>query len=130
MGALFIALEHELSDVDTSAHAPALVEHEELLADIADELHVPPLMHFFHKSAEDMDEFVEDEVEGHEEDDDGEDLWFEIEEGRNTIDSLLHHFDDHPDETPDGVVDELREFDKILEKAEEHHVRWHFEMDF
>ena len=64
MGALFIAFEHELDDVDLSPHGEVLVEHEELLADIADELHVPPLMHFFHKSAEDMDEFVEDDVEG------------------------------------------------------------------
>jgi len=130
MGALFIAFEHELDDVDLSPHGEVLVEHEELLADIADELHVPPLMHFFHKSAEDMDEFVEDDVEGHDEDDDGEELWFDAEEGRNAIDSLLHHFDDHEDEAPEGVIDELRAFDKILEQAEEHHVRWHFEMDF
>ncbi len=130
MGALFIAFEHELPDLDLGAHAPALVEHEELLADIADELHVPPLMHFFHKSAEDLDDFVEDEVEGQEETDDGEELWFEAEEGRNSIDSLLHHFEDHPEEAPEGVGDELRAFDKILEQAEEHDVRWHFEMDF
>jgi hypothetical protein len=130
MGALFIAFEHELPDADLSAHAPAMVEHEELLADIADELHVPPLMHFFHKSAEDMEEFVEDEVEGQDDAEDAQELWFDAEEGRNSIDSLLHHFDDHPAETPDGVTDELRAFDKILEQAEEHQVRWHFEMDF
>jgi len=130
MGALFIAFEHELPDIDTSAHAPTLVEHEELLAEIADELHVPPLMHFFHKSADDLDEFVEDEVEGAEDEEDGEDLWFDIEEGRNTLDSLIHHFEDHPDEAPDGIIEELRQFDQILESAEQHDVRWHFEMDF
>ena len=70
------------------------------------------------------------EVEGQDSEDESTDLWFDIEEGRNSIDSLIHHFNDHPDETPEGVVDELRAFDQILEKAEEHDVRWHFEMDF
>lgn len=129
MGAIFIALEHEMPDLDLSAQAPALVEHEELLAEIADELHVPHLMSFFHKSAEDMEEFMVGEVEGHEADD-GEDLWFDAEDGRNTFDSLLHHFADHPGEAPDNVLYELKAFDKLLEQAEEHQVRWHFEMDF
>ena len=73
---------------------------------------------------------IVDELGEEEEDFDAEEeQWFEATEGRNTIESLIHHFDDHPEETPDGVVEELQAFDEILAHAEEHDVRWHFDMD-
>ena len=130
MGALFIALEHEIDDIDLTPHATALVEHQEFLEEIAEAAHVPTLMYFFHKSAEDLEEFVEDDYNEDGGDDDREDLWFDTAEGNATIEALLHHFEDHPAEAPDGVVDELEIFTKILGQAEEHDVRWHFEMDF
>lgn len=138
MGALFISLEHELTEIDLSPQAPALAEHEELLADVADELHVPHLMHFFHTPVDDdnparpSDEGNHESETDEEEEDDfdsEEEQWFDAAEGRNTIESLIHHFDDHPEETPDGVVEELQAFDEILAQAEEHDVRWHFDMD-
>ena len=137
MGALFISLEHELTGIDLSPQASALAEHEELLADVADELHVPHLMHFFHTPVDDDNPAKPSEEQDHgdelgeeEEDFDAEEeQWFEATEGRNTIESLIHHFDDHPEETPDGVVEELQAFDEILAHAEEHDVRWHFDMD-
>lgn len=139
MGALFISLEHELTEIDLSSQAPALAEHEELLAEVADELHVPHLMHFFHRPVDDDNPASPTEEDSHSEsqskDDEDEDfeeteeLWFEAAEGRNTIESLQHHYEDHPEEAPDGVVDELQAIDEILAQAEEHDVRWHFDMD-
>jgi hypothetical protein len=129
MGALFIALEHEIDDIDLTPHATNLVEHSEFLEEIADGAHVAPLMHFFHKSAEDMEEFMEDDY-NEDGDDDGEELWFDASEGHATLEALLHHFEDHPAEAPEGVEEEIETFIKILTLAEEHDIRWHFEMDF
>ena len=129
MGALFIAFEHEIDDVDLSPHAIALVEHREFLEEIAEAAHVPTLMYFFHKSADDLDEFVDDDY-NEDGGDEGEELWFEAGEGVATLEALAHHFEDHPSEAPDEVEDELAAFLAILSQAEEHDVRWHFEMDF
>jgi hypothetical protein len=129
MGALFIAFEHEIDNIDLSPHAVALVEHQEFLEEITDAAHVPSLMYFFHKSAEDLEEFVEDDYHEDGGDEIGE-LWFDTEEGIATVEALVHHFEDHPDEAPDGVEDELGDFLAILQAAEEHDIRWHFEMDF
>lgn len=129
MGALFIAFEHEIDDVDLTPHATALVEHREFLEEIAEAAHVPTLMYFFHKSADDLDEFVDDDY-NEDGGDEGEELWFEASEGVATLEALVHHFEDHPSEAPDEVEDELAAFLEILNQAEEHDVRWHFEMDF
>ncbi len=129
--AIFITLEHEIPDYDANVSAVALARSVDALGDVADQLGVRPLADFFSQSEEDKEQFMDsDEVELDDDLDVHEEQWFEPAEGLNAIRSMIDYFAEHPGEAEDGVVEDLNALEQVLAHADEHHIRWHLEIDF
>jgi hypothetical protein len=58
--------------------------------------------------------------------------WFNASDGLKTVRSLMKHLETKPDAVRDAalVLQQLAEFEGVLEKAEANGVRWHIAVDF
>lgn len=81
-------------------------------------------MSFFSQDPEEVSEFFDDETMIPEE------QWFTAAEGLVTIEALLGHFTSSPSSAGIAVVDELREFKRVLLSLEEADSRWHLAVEF
>ena len=101
------------------------------LEKIAKKKKVKPLFQFYSMDREqficdvlggdpdDPESFDESEVEN--------ETWFDPNEGLETIGVLLDYLRDKPKkiENPEGVIEDLEEFQKILEKAKNEELKWY-----
>jgi hypothetical protein len=130
--AFYIVLERAIPGFDQSVDGVALSRRCEALDRLAMQAGVQPLMSFFRASPEELADFVEDEGV----DFDGRDIkvppakWFSAEEGLRTMQALLRAAEDGKVEKADQVIDELKEFSKVLETARDNGVRWHLAVDY
>jgi hypothetical protein len=127
--AILITLEHEIPDFDATVTATALAQSVDALVEVADLLNVRPLGDFLGQTEEDMASFMGSE-DGELDDDLDDDTWFDASEGLNTVRSMIDYFAEHPGEADEGVVADLTAFEKVLARADEHHIRWQLEFDF
>ena len=93
-GALFIALEKNIPDLDTMIDGKMLSKAEKHLAKAAKRVGVRPLMEFFSTSADEAADLLGDDVAGI---DIPPAQWFSAEEGLKTVDALLAEADRSPD---------------------------------
>jgi hypothetical protein len=124
--AYFIVLERKIDGVDTGMDGKSLSRHMESLDGAARELGVRPLSEFFSADPEQLAEFMERE---------GVDVGgdappplqqFAAQDGLATVQALAAH----PAARAEGVAEDLRECERILNAAAQHGVGWHFEVDF
>ncbi len=119
--AYFIVLERQIDGVDTRMDGKSISREMEALDDAARQLGVRPLSEFFSADPEQLAEFL-----------DGENAielpplqQFTAQEGLATVRALLAH----PTARTDGVTEDLRQYERILNAAAEHGIGWHFEID-
>jgi hypothetical protein len=124
--AYFIVLERRIDGLDTGIDGKSLSRHIDALDQAARALGVRPLSEFFSMMPEDAAAFMEGE---------GMDLGeselpalqqFAAEDGLETVRALASR----PETLEDGIVQDLRECERILTVAAQHGVGWHFEVDF
>jgi hypothetical protein len=128
--ALFVVAEKKMPEVDTFVNGKALAccNHLDKLAKKAG---IKPLMEFFSISPEDaklqMEDFgIDFDPEGLPPTD-----WFDAKEGLMTVRGLLAYLKANPKaiKNPDGVVEDLKEFEDVLTKLDQGGVRWHLAVD-
>jgi hypothetical protein len=124
--AWYIVLERKIPGFPHFTGGKALARMGDQLEAIAEKEGVRPLMKFFSISAEEYSAIAEPEWPA------APELpplqWFSAEEGLRTVRALTEAaktgaFDQR-------VIDDLVELGKILEIANQHHVRWHLAVDF
>ena len=124
--AYFIVLEREIEGVDASMDGKGLGQNMQALDIAARSLGVKPLSEFYAADPDTIRKFLGGE---------GIDLGdinppplenFSAEEGLKTIRALLTK----PLANHDGLVQDLRDCERILTAAAGHDVGWHFEIDF
>src|SRR5260221_13820390 len=123
--ALYIILEKEISGVDTMIDGKMLSRAEDLLQREATSLGVRPLMEFFSMSPEEAADFLESDIS------EGEipaQQWFSAEEGLRTVRALLSRIDASLEWS--HAKDDLLAFERVLNEARKHGVRWHLAVDF
>jgi hypothetical protein len=126
---LYIVVEGEDPGFDIFVNGHALARYEDALERMAERLHVRPLLEYFSADENSMALLLEQgsgdpEWARHL----PEPQWFAPSEGLLTVRALLGHLENAPavlgSETP-LVVQELREYERVLYKTATHQLRWH-----
>jgi hypothetical protein len=131
MGAAwYIALEQKIPGFDELlVDGKSLADASDELDNIARRRAVTPLMEFFGAGADEiMDLLGEDGIEGME----GlEPRWFAPSDGLTTTEALMSHIQSDPTSVPraDFVLEDLRNFEKVLKRANAEGIRWHLAVD-
>ena len=129
--AWYIVGEKEVPGFDTFVDGKAIAHaDEELLADIFKSLHVPPLMDFFSQSPEEIRDFSDEETDMPP--DLPEEEWFSAADGLKTVRTLAQHLEKHPHvlSGSEEILEDLKEYDRILSRFEKQGIRWHLAIDF
>ena len=156
--AYFIVAEREVEGLDTFVNGKALARCP-YLGNLADEAGVRSLLDFFSMSEEDASAFLDDpDPEVAEPESVWEvfepERWFDASEGLVTVRGLIAHLEAGPLELPDDpipdevaellddlgptetwtpsqseVLEDLREYEVVLEKLAAEGVRWHLAID-
>jgi hypothetical protein len=128
--ALFIVPEREIPTLDVFVDGKALARSNDLDR-LAEQAGVRPLMQFFSLSPEDAAEAFEAvgaelPAEGFSPPD-----WYSAEDGLITVRGLLAVITTHPERLPDAstVVEDLREFERVLSQLASEDVRWYLAVD-
>ncbi len=130
----YINLEQPLDDIDIMPSGKAVAKMMDRIDEITDEIGVTRLTDFVAGDGEDMSELVEQE---------GWDLggfaataggahWFDASDGLDSVRAVLGYIESDPNsiKRAKALMEELREFEKVLEIAQTHNVRFRFESDY
>ncbi len=126
---LYIVVEGEDPEFDIFVNGHALARNEDALERLAERLKVYPLLEFFSADENSMALLLEQgagkpEWARHL----PEPQWFGPSTGLVTVRALLRFLEGSPmalgSETA-SVISELREYERVLRKTEEHGLRWH-----
>lgn len=121
--AYFITVNPDQTDFDTFVNGKAVAKQVEAVNDLAKQLGVTPLDDFLAMSEGVAEEFdIDADV----------DLWFKPEAGLQTIEALIEHLEQNPSAVKNakGVLEDLREYQTILEQIKAKELEWRFEIDF
>ena len=121
---LYIVAENLPDGLDIHVNGHSLSKSEEQLSQVAKRLEVRERMSFFSQDPDEASDFVEDDTMIPEE------QWFTAAEGLATIQALIGHFTSPSSSAEIAVVDELREFERVLLSLKEVDSRWHLAVDF
>jgi len=134
MGGLYIVLEREISGFDPYVNGRNLAHTSDELDALAKRLTVRPLMEFFSAHPDEVAGLFDEEsggpgLEGLEV---PPEMWFEADDGLKTVERLLAHMADNPNAVSDSkrVVEDLREFQSVLQRLSAERVKWHLSVDY
>ena len=128
--AWYVVLEREIAGVDARVNGKALGRAGKVLEMLAKELGVVPLMQFYSAAPEELAGFADEHGI------DGtrikmtQEKWFEAEDGLRSVRGLIRAGERKGVVGSDPIVDDLRAFEKVLERAKEAGVRWHLAVDY
>ncbi|MGE4070068.1 MAG: hypothetical protein AB7E72_02740 [Lysobacterales bacterium] len=131
----FITLEQDLDEIDIMPSGKALAKMMDRIDDITDEIGVTRMSDFVAAGEnEDFSEIAEQEgwdLGGFAPSRGGAD-WFEAADGLDTVRAVAGYIESDPDsiKRARALLDELKEFEKVLELAQAHHVRFRLEADY
>lgn len=126
---LYIVVEGEDPGFDIFVNGHALARNEDALERLAESLQVPPLLQFFSADENSMCLLLEQgagdpEWARHL----PEPQWFDPVDGLMTVRKLIRYLIGSPmcfgSETP-PILNELREYERVLEKTKKYKLRWH-----
>ena len=120
--ALYIVAKDKPEEMDLFVNGKALSKGSARLSSAAKKLGVRELMGFFSQNPKEAAEFVEDASSLPPE------QWFDPVDGLATVRALISHF--APSKADTAVVDDLREFEVVLQRLQAAGLRWHLAVDF
>jgi hypothetical protein len=121
--AYFIVLEKNIDGLDTGMDGKSLTSSIKQLDKLAKKHGVKPLSEFFSLGIDGLSDLLGEDELGDLKLPDTE--HFSPAEGLKTIRTLL----EQPLPEKSGLIEDLKDCERILTKAEEQGVRWHLEMD-
>jgi hypothetical protein len=125
----YIVLERDIPGFDPFVNGKCVAHASDELEALAKRLQVTPFLEFFSMNREDV------AAEFGEPPDGGEypaEVWYEPEKGLETVNRLLAHLIDNPAEIADSnrVIEELREYQSVLQRLSAERVKWHLAIDY
>jgi hypothetical protein len=132
--AFYLVMDKETPDFDTHVDGYNLSQAEPELAEIAREIDVTPLMEFFGADSEEIEGFLGDEDPGGKakEVKMTDEAWFTADQGLETVRGLTDYIVAHMGRVRnDGpLLEELQEFERVLEGARTRGLKWHLAIDY
>lgn len=131
--AWYIAAETEVAGLEIFVNGKSIAHtDEQKLEQLCLTLGVSPLMDFFSVDAQETEALLEAYLGGEEEAlSTPEEEWFAAADGLLTVRALSEYLNAHPDvlEKQPSVMEDLGEYQRILETLNQHQVRWHLAID-
>jgi hypothetical protein len=132
MPSYYIVLEKKIPNLDVYVNGNALSEDSDSLEEVAKKIGVPSLLSFFSASPEEVNSPLGDDGET------AESLgikvptrkWFSAKEGLNTVRKLINHLEESEQSGSKQAISNLKEFERVLEAANQSGVRWHLAIDY
>lgn len=130
--AYYIVLKSEIAGFDPFVNGKAVAHaNDKTLATICASLKVKPIAEFVSQDPGELAELIEDagvDVP----DELPEEQWFKAEEGLATVRAIIKHLSENPKalKNSTAVVEELQEYELVLERLQKEGVLWHFAVDF
>jgi len=132
MPSYYIVLERTIPNFDVYVNGDMLAKESDVLEKLAKKIGVTPLLSFFSVGPGELTSLVGDE---------GETIeklgvkapieqWFNAEDGLIAVRRLISHLESVELGRSDQVLSNLKEFEKVLETANERGVRWHLAIDY
>ena len=130
--AWYIVLERRITGFNHIVDGKALGRAEHTLDALADDLGVQRLMQFFSASPEELADFAgaqgldlrENPIQTPSE------KWFSANDGLKSVSALMEALEDKKIEHAGPIIQDLKEFKRVLDAAREDGVRWHLSIDF
>ncbi len=134
MSGLYIVTETKIPDFDHYVSGRVLSRAEPVLHAVAQSHNVKPLMGFFSQNPETTLEILRSEgvpVKKQKQRNLPE-QWFEAREGLATVQTLLKWVTENPERIKnyEALITELKDFERVLERAQAAGVRWHLDVDY
>jgi hypothetical protein len=132
MPSYYIALERTIPNFDAYVNGNLLAKEGDALERLAKKIGVRPLLSFLSVSPEEVTSVVGDEGETIERlgDKAPREQWFNAEDGLTTVRKLMSHLEFLKLDRSDQVLSNLKDFERVLETARQHSVRWHLAIDY
>jgi hypothetical protein len=132
MPSYYIVLEKKIPNLDVYVNGNALSRDSDSLEKLAKKIGVPSLLSFFSVSPEEVNSLLGD---------DGETTkslgikapakkWFSAKEGLDTVRKLIDHLEKSEQAESKQAISNLKEFERVLESANQIGVRWHLAIDY
>lgn len=132
----FITLEQDLDEIDMMPSAKALAKMMEKIDEITDEIGVTRFSDFIAgtEGSDDLSEIAEQEgwdMGGFGAAGNGQ-QWFDSGDGLDTVRAVAGYIESDPDSIKRAktILEELKAFEKVLEAAQSHNVRFRLEVDY
>ena len=130
--AYFIVIKPEIEGFDPFVNGKAIAKvNEKALTKLCNSLKVRPLVEFVSQNPDDLAAFLESEGV----DDPGEipqEQWFSADDGLTTVRALKQHLAENPDALKNAaaIVEDLDEYENVLDRVKKENVKWHLDVDF
>jgi hypothetical protein len=130
MPSYYIVLEKDIPSLDVYVNGNAFSGNSDSLEKLAKKIGVTSLLSFFSVSPEEVNSLLQ---EGETTESLGIKVpakkWFNAKDGLNTVKKLISHLEKL--EAPKGkqILSNLKEFERVLEAANQAGVRWHLAID-
>jgi hypothetical protein len=132
MPSYYIVLEKKILNFDVYVNGNALSRESDSLEKLAKKIGVPSLLSFFSVSPEEVNSLLGDSGET------AKSLgikaptkkWFNAKEGLSTVRSLINHLEKSEQSGSKQAISNLKEFERLLEAANQSGVRWHLAIDY
>jgi hypothetical protein len=128
----YIVLEKKLAQLDLHVNCNALSNESNFLEKLAQKIGVTPLLSFISVRPSGLSAFVE----GHGESIETLDIkapaerWFSAEDGLKTVRELIHYLETSQPTPNEALSRDLKDFEGVLEAANQCGVRWHLAIDY
>jgi hypothetical protein len=131
MPSYYIVLEKKIPNFDVYVNGSALARDSDSLEKLARKIGVTSLLSFFSASPEEVNSLLEE----------GETVeslgikvpakkWFSAKDGLNTVRNLINHLEKSQQPESKQAISNLKEFERVLEAANQSGVRWHLAIDY
>lgn len=132
MPSFCIVLEKKIPHLDAYVNGELLAKKGGFLESVARKIGVTPLFSFFSVSPSEVNSFLD--AHGESIETMGITLpterWFSAEEGLNTVRKLISHLEKLEPSESELTISNLKEFERVLEAADQGGVRWHLAIDY
>jgi hypothetical protein len=131
MPSYYIVLEKDIPNFDVYVNGNALAKESDSLEKLAKKIGVTTVLSFFSVSPEEVNSLLE---EGQTIESLGIKVpakkWFSAKDGLNTVRKLINHLDELETPKREQTLSNLKEFERVLEAANQAGVRWHLAIEY
>jgi hypothetical protein len=131
MPSYYIVLGKDIPNFDVYVNGNSLASDSDSLEKLAKKIGVTTFLSFFSVSPEEVNSLLE---EGQTVESLGIKVpakkWFSAKDGLNTVKELINNLDELETTKREQILSNLKEFERVLEAANQAGVRWHLAIDY